>query len=225
VSSSDYVDGELYAFGELRNLFIRSTLANRGAVFGALVAMGDQEVLKFLEELRPMLGTEDVRQAARVHTQFPQHHAIQFWLQWSKQLVSSTTEEDQKNFGSCASALILVLKHDTVGAVSSGKRNFPSHKSPSAITIKQEWTLEEYAELLAPELYALEAAEAAPRLFSDVLREWGLSPRAPLVDQFLPEAGRDSETFRPLRDPEAKNGLEDQKKSFIENIYGKPKKD
>ena len=221
VSSSDYVDGELYAFGELRNFFIRSTLANRGAVFGALVAMGDQEVLKFLEELRPMLGTEEVRQAARVHTQFPQHHAIQFWLRWAKELVNSPNDDDQRSFGSCASALILVLKHDTVGTVSSGKRNFPCHKSPRAITIEQEWPLEEYAELLAPELYALEAAEAAPRLFSDVLREWGLSPRAPLVDQFLPEAGRDSDTFRPLRDPEAKNGLVAQKKTFIGKIFGK----
>jgi hypothetical protein len=59
VSASDYVNGELYAFGELRNLFSRSTLANRAAVFGALVAMGDQEVMKFLEELRPLMSAEE----------------------------------------------------------------------------------------------------------------------------------------------------------------------
>jgi hypothetical protein len=77
VSSSDYVNGELYAFGELRNLFSRSTLTNRAAVFGALVAMGDSEVLEFLEELRPQLTADEVREAARIHTQFPQHRAIQ----------------------------------------------------------------------------------------------------------------------------------------------------
>jgi hypothetical protein len=221
VSSSDYVNGELYAFGELRNLFIRSTLANRAAVFGALVAMGDQEVLKFLEELRPTMGTEEVRQAARVHTQFPQHHAIQFWLQWAKQLVNSSNDDDQRTFGSCASALILVLEHDIVGRVSAGKRNFPCQKSPSAITIEQEWSLDEYAEMLAPELYAIEASEAAPRLFSDVLRKWGLKPRAPVMDQFLPEPGRESETFRSLRDPEANLDHKNRKKSFIEKIFGK----
>ena len=221
VSSSDYLNGELYAFTELRNLFTHSTLANRAAVFGALVAMGDQEVLKFLEELRPMLSTEEVRQAARVHTQFPQHHAIQFWLQWAKQLVNSSNDDDQRTFGSCASALILVLEHDIVGRVSAGKRNFPCQKSPLAITVEQEWSLDEYAETLAPELYAIEAAEAAPRLFSDVLRKWGLKPRAPVMDQFLPEPGRDSETFRSLRDPEAKPDLESRKKSFIEKIFGK----
>jgi hypothetical protein len=221
VSSSDYVNGELYAFGELRNLFTRSTLANRAAVFGALVAMGDQEVLKFLEELRPMMGAEEVRQAARVHTQFPQHHAIQFWLQWAKQLVNSSNDDDQRTFGSCASALILVLENDIVGRVSAGKRNFPCQKNLSAINIEQEWSLDEYAELLAPELYAIEAAEAAPRLFSDVLRKWGLQPRAAVMDQFLPEPGRDSETLRSLRDPKAKPDLKNNKKTFIEKIFGK----
>ena len=222
VSSSDYVNGELYAFGELRNLFTRSTLANRAAVFGALVSMGDQEVLKFLEEFRPMMSTEEVRQAARVHTQFPQHHAIQFWLRWAKQLVNSSDDDDQRIFGSCASALILVLEHDIVGRVSAGKRNFPCQKSPIAITIEQEWSVDEYAEMLAPELYAIEAAEAAPRLFSDVLRKWGLKPRAPVMDQFIPEPGRNSETFRSLRDPESKPDFEIRKKTFIEKMFGKP---
>ena len=222
VSSSDYVNGELYAFGELRNLFTRSTLANRAAVFGALVAMGDQEVLKFLEEFRPMMSTEEVREAARVHTQFPQHHAIQFWLRWAKQLVNSSDYDDQRIFGSCASALILVLEHDIVGRVSAGKRNFPCQKSPIAITIDQEWSVDEYAEMLAPELYAIEAAEAAPRLFSDVLRKWGLTPRAPVMDQFIPEPGRNSETFRSLRDPESKPDFEIRKKTFIEKMFGKP---
>jgi hypothetical protein len=220
VSSSDYVNGELHAFGELRNLFTRSTLANRAAVFGALVAMGDQEVLKFLEELRPMMSTEEVRQAARVHTQFPQHHAIQFWLQWAKQLVNSSNDDDQRTFGSCASALILVLEHDIVGRVSAGKRNFPCQKNPSAITIEQEWSLDEYADVLAPDLYAIETAEAAPRLFSDVLRKWGLEPRAPVIEQYLPEPGKNSEPLRSLRDPEDKPDLKNRKKSFIAKIFG-----
>jgi hypothetical protein len=221
VSSSEYVNGELYAFGELRNLFTRLTLANRAAVFGALVTMGDQDVLRFLEELRPLMSAEEVHQAARVHTQFPQHHAIQFWVRWAKQLVNSPNDDDQRIFGSCASALILVLEYDIVGRVSEGKRNFPCHKSPSAITFLQEWSLDEYAEVLAPKLYAIEAAEAAPRLFSDVLRKWGLKPRAPVMDQFLPNSGYDSETFRSLRDPEEKPYLENRKESFIKKIFGK----
>ena len=220
VSSSDYVNGELYAFGELRNLFTRSTLANRAAVFGALVAMGDQEVLKFLEELRPMMSTEEVRQAARVHTQFPQHHAIQFWLQWAKQLVNSSNDDDQRIFGSCASALILVLEHNIVGRVSAGKRNFPCQKSPSAITIEQEWSLDEYAEMLAPELYAVEAAEAAPRLFSDVLRKWGLKPQADLIEQFINDNGSRQPENKKLRDLSPTNALR-KSSNFLSGLFGR----
>ena len=221
VSSSDYDDGELHAFVELRNLFKQGSLANRAAVFGALVAMGDEEVLAFLAELQPLLSTEEVREAARVHTQYPQHHAIQFWLKWAKKLVSSQNEFDQKMFGSCASALILVLKYDSVGKVASGKRNFPCQKYENPIEDFQFWSIEEYASLISNDLYAIEVIEARPRLFSDVLRQWGLEPRAPLVEQFLPEPGRDSETFRSLRDPNAKPDLENSKKSFIEKIFGK----
>ena len=47
----------------------------------------------------------------------------------------------------------------------------------------------------------------------------------PLIDQFLPAPGRDSEAFRSLSDPVAKLGLENRKKYFIEKIIGKPKKD
>jgi hypothetical protein len=220
VSSSDYVNGELYAFGELRNLFSRSTLANRAAVFGALVAIGDAEVLAFLEELRPQLTADEVREAARVHTQFPQHRAIQYWLRWAKDLVSSPNHDDQRTFGSCASALILVLEHDTVGRVSAGKRNFPCHKTKQAITIEREWSIDEYAEILAPDLYAIEAAEAAPRLFSDVLRKWGLKPQADILEQFIPDSRMRQLPDKPLRDlspkPDASSGG-----GFLSRLFGR----
>jgi hypothetical protein len=221
VSSSDYEDGELYAFVELRNLFKQGSLANRAAVFGALVAMGDEEVLAFLAELQPLMSTEEVREAARVHTQYPQHHAIQFWLKWAQKLVNSQDENDQKMFGCCASALILVLQYDGVGKVASGKRNFPCQKYENPIVDYQFWTIEEYASLISTDLYAIEAIEARPRLFSDVLRKWGLEPRAPLIDQFLPEPGHDSEAFRSLRDPEANTNSVIGKVSFLEKIIGK----
>ena len=220
VSSSDYVNGELYAFGELRNLFSRSTLANRAAVFGALVAMGDAEVLSFLEELRPQLNADEVREAARVHTQFPQHRAIQYWLRWAKDVVSSPSEDDQRNFGSCASALILVLEHDIVGRVSVGKRNFPCHKTEHAITIEREWSIDEYAEILAPDFYAIEAAESAPRLFSDVLRKWGLKPQADLLEQFIPDSRMRQLPDKPLRDLSSKPGSSSGG-GFLSRLFGR----
>ena len=222
VSSSDYVNGELYAFGELRNLFAQSTLANRAAVFGSLVAMGDEEVMAFLQELRVQLTADEVREAARVHTQFPQHRAIQFWLRWAKDLVRSPNDDDQRNFGSCASALILVLEHDIIGCVSSGKRNFPCHKTRQAITVEQEWSIDDYAEILAPDLYAIEAAESAPRLFSDVLRMWGLKPQADLIEQFIPNSCMRQPPEKPLRDLSAKSGASSAE-GFLSGLLGRKK--
>jgi hypothetical protein len=222
VSSSDYVNGELYAFVELRNLFKQGLLANRAAVFGALVAMGDEEVLAFLTELQPLMSTEEVREAACIHTQYPQHHAIQFWLKWAKKLVRSPDENDQKMFGCCASALILVLQFDGVGKVASGKRKFPCQKYEHPIEDFQFWTIEEYSRLISTDFYAIEAIESRPCLFSDVLRKWGLEPRAPLIGQYIPEPGRDDETFLSLSDPAAKPGLENLKKSFTQKIFGRP---
>jgi hypothetical protein len=219
VSSSDYVNGELYAFGELRNLFSRHTLANRAAVFGALVAMGDEEVMAFLGELRPQMNAEEVRQAARVHTQFPQHRAIQYWLSWATELVSSPRDDDQRHFGSCASALILALEHDSVGRVSACKRHFPCHKSPQAITVEREWSIDEYAEVLAPELYAIEAAESAPRLFSDVLRKWGLQPQSRLIEQFIPDSQMGQLPEKPLRDLGSKPAAPTAK-GFLSRLFG-----
>ena len=64
------------------------------------------------------------------------------------------------------------------------KRNYPAQRSKAPIEILHEWKFAEYAATIAPELYALEAAEAPPKLFSYVLREWGLEPRAAEKDQF-----------------------------------------
>jgi hypothetical protein len=220
VSTSGYANGELLALRELRGLFSESMLADRAAVFGALVAMGDEEVLAFLDDLLPQMTTEEVRKAACVQTPFPQHYAIQYWLSLAKKLVGSTNQEDQQNFGACASALILVLEQDSVGRVIASKRNFPCHKSSQAVTIEREWSIEEYAEILAPNLYAIEAAEPAPRLFSDVLRRWGLKPQADLMEQFIPDSRMRQPPDKPLRDLSPKPGASSGG-GFLSGLFGR----
>jgi len=217
VSMSDYVNGELYAFTELRHLFQNKSLANRGAVLGGLVAMGDSQSIKFATDLRRQLDTEEVRVAARVHTPFPQQEAIQFWLQWAKQLVTSRTDEDQRNFGSAASALILVLDQATVDQISKGDRNYPCHKSDQPIVRLRSWAREEYAKEIAADLYWVESEEEAPSLFSDVLRTWGLMPHAPVDKQFISE--KPSAVNKQLQDlgpaPPAKDG-----EDFLSRLFG-----
>jgi hypothetical protein len=76
--------------------------------------------------------------------------------------------------------------------------------------------------MLAPEFYAIEAAEAAPRLFSDVLRKWGLKPRAPVWISFFQSQGAVLNHYARLRDPEENNALEPHEKIFhLKEIFGK----
>jgi hypothetical protein len=219
LSSSGYVKDELYAITEIRNLFKHAAIADRGGVFGALVTIGDQEVLELAQELKPLLTTEEVRRAARVHTAFPQHHAIQFWLGWCKELVQSPAHEDQAKFGACASALILVLEQAQVNKVSAGKRNFPCQNSVPPITIEREWTTEQYAELLASDLYRLESMETAPRIFSNVLHNWGLLPQALITEQFIPPANSRKQPDKPLRDLSPRSKTKPPR-GFLSRLFG-----
>lgn len=219
LSSSGYHNGELYAITEIRNLFKHRAIEDRAGVFGALVTIGDREVLELAEELKPQLTSEEVRRAARVHTAFPQHLAIQFWLDWCKELVESPSDADQAKFGSCASALILVLEQAQVGKVCAGKRNFPCQESEMPITIEREWTIEQYAELLAPDLYRLENMETSPRIFSDVLRTWGLLPDAPITEQFIPAANSRKRPDKPLRDLSPRTKMKPQR-GLLSRLFG-----
>ncbi len=219
VSMSDVVNGELYAFTELRHLFENKRLANRGAVFGGLVAMGDSQSIGFATDLRGQLDSEEVRAAARVHTPFPQRKAIQFWLQWAKELVLSQADEDQRNFGSAASALILTLNQAATDQISEGDRNYPCHKSDQPILGMRYWSRDEYAREIAADLYWVESKEDAPSLFSDVLRTWGLMPGATVDKQFISD--RPSENKR-LRDLSPDSPVKDNK-GFLSRLFGSRK--
>jgi hypothetical protein len=81
-------------------------------------------------------------------------------------------------------------------------------------------SLDEYAELLAPELYAIEAAETAPRLFSDVLRKWGLKPQADLIEQFINDNGSRQPENKKLRDLSPTNALR-KSSDFLSGLFGR----
>ena len=201
VSTSGIVDGENQGIKSIKNLFNLKAMENPGAVFGGLLSMGDKQNMPFLQEIFPSLNIEQINIAAQTHSPFPQHHAIQFWITTAKNLAISEDVTDQKIFGACASALILVLKYDQVNAVSEGRRHYPSFQSEMPIELINKWTLSEYADKIAFDLYQLEDIEDKPKLFSDVLRQWGLHPRAPIDDQFIPDTDYAFGTNQKLRDP------------------------
>lgn len=160
-------------------------IRNPGAVFGGLVIMGEAALHADLLRWKECLTAEQVDEAAQVSSS-PQHHpSLSFWLDWAEELIESPSSYQQRIFGSCALAMVAGLDEPT-GRVEEIVRSFPSHGRESALRRTRFWTQEEYAGFLAPRLYRLEAEERPPKLFSAVLRRWGLEPKAKLKDQVVP---------------------------------------
>jgi hypothetical protein len=67
------------------------------------------------------------------------------------------------------------------------ERRFPPYSNEKDVVLIEEWDRSQYARNMAERLYSYETAEAAPKVFSAVLRAWGLEPRAGLMDQFIPD--------------------------------------
>ena len=82
-----------------------------------------------------------------------------------------------------------------------------------------EWTIEQYAELLAPDLYRLESMETAPRIFSNVLRNWGPLPQALITEQFIPPASSRKQPDKPLRDLSPRSKTKPPR-GFLSRLFG-----
>ncbi len=193
VSTSPYVDKEkqiLYAVTELQSLFEMGAIANPGAVFGALVAMGDPILLPLLDLIRPSLTAEQALEAAQCRNYITTHGQVQYWIRWAKSILEGNPN-DAAFMTSCPA--LALSRNITDGAkkhgVHDGKRNFPYSEADKEnfVSDRKHWSFEEYAELIAPQLYELEALEPAPKLFSTVLMCWGLKPAAALEDQYIPD--------------------------------------
>jgi hypothetical protein len=172
-----------YGLMELIPLLSKRVPENMGAVFGGLVSFGDSQIRISMDTAKGYLTNEEVRLAARCTTGFPTHAAIDFWLEWAKELTLDGSDDALGKLGSAASAIVLQKRNARVEVVRDIKRNYPAQSSKQPLECIREWTFAEYAAFIAPRLYALEAAETPPKIFSAVLETWGLEPRALEMDR------------------------------------------
>jgi hypothetical protein len=123
---------------------------------------------------------------AVTRTDFPHFENFEWWLDWMEQRPG---HDNDFIYGQAASALSLMLMRSRVPYFSSGLRplaagrtwNIPSTDSPKIYSAK------DIGELYSDRLYALERKEPAPKIMSQVLRFYGLEPRALAHEQFVPE--------------------------------------
>lgn len=173
-----------YGLMELYALFERDGIANKGAVFGAVAAFGDKRIRISLDILKAHLDVDDVQVAATISTGLITNSAMDFWLSWAEELVDRTDPMSEGIVGYIASALVIALRRSATGSVVEIERHYPSFRTDEPIRVLQDWSHEDYAQLIADRLYDLEARERPPKVFSHVLQSWNLPPRAKKRDQF-----------------------------------------
>lgn len=182
-------EGLPFEFSELDILFSEGTFESPGGALGGLITSGDRRFHPKLNKWKRYLSKDDIGAATDCRTPFPTHGEIVFWLDWADELVDCRDALSESIFGLVASAVGLLGKHNPHEVVQDVERRFPTYDVKDAVVAVESWDRAIYAKEIADRLYRLEAIEAAPKVFSAVLRAWGLEPRADLMDQFIPEDG------------------------------------
>jgi len=182
-------DGLPFEFSELDNLFRKGTFASPGGALGGIISSGDRRFHSKLHEWKHYLSNDDVRAATNCRTPFITHGEIVFWLDWAEELVDQRDPLSESILGLAASAVGLLGKNNPYDVIKDVERRFPAYGVEDTVVEIQSWDRANYANEIADRLYLLEAGEAPPKVFSAVLRAWGLQPRADLIDQFIPEDG------------------------------------
>ncbi len=152
---------------------------NRGAVFGALLALGDPRLCRLLWPIKDQLSYEEANEAAQCTSGFLGAATIDFVLDWMEGLEG--TGEDAL-FGSLVSHLILQRRHMIKPFVATGERPFPvTSATPEEAHAMAKWIpFEDYLDRVAPRLIALATEEPEPRCLPEVLRAWGIA--APILN-------------------------------------------
>ena len=173
ISESPSVDGKLLAFHELEGLFQRRNIKCPGAVFGALICMGDAKTIDFAKNIIQFVEIDDWPDACVTQTTTLHHLSIQFWIEMALEKVQSQDEFSEKILCACAAALITMLRFSDSGNVFHQKRFFPAYDYEEPIVILKKWSRAEYKQLIWKDLEAILERERHPKIFHDVLEAWG----------------------------------------------------
>ena len=163
---------------EIIGLIAGGALKNEGAVFGALLHLGDPRVCRLIWPLRDTLDIDSLKDAVACQTSFISACTVDFYIDWLEGLVGDIGDGA---FGLAAGGLASVKRKSGVNEVFTGLRPFPFTKTMTAEEIRaiaKPIPIADYLERIAPRLYALERSEPPPRVMPDVLTAWGLEPRS-----------------------------------------------
>jgi hypothetical protein len=161
--------------------------ANKGAILGGLITLGDRRVNDLLREVKWLISDDEIGVAVRCISGMPAVATIEFWLGWAEEL-SEAGLDNTGLFGQVASGLAFLVQHMRVDSFADISRNFGylhlEDNNVQSMVIHGQYSKLALAERYANRLYALEASESPPKLMSDVIRHLGMEPKAPLEDRY-----------------------------------------
>jgi hypothetical protein len=156
------------------NLFrLRRGDPTRAGLFAGLLLLGDGRVTGLLWEARDELEVGELHRVSFTRSGTLYAASILFWLDFLEKL---NGDETDSRFGAAASALHRAPTEAPDREVIDIRRDFPLQHSARPIELLQEWTLEEYAAIIAPRLRAIEAREPEPKVMPKVLEAWRIPP-------------------------------------------------
>jgi len=175
VSNAPLLDDDpMRSSKELIQMIEAGEIRNPGAVFGAMLVLGDPRLCKLLWPLKDQLSFEQANEAAQCTSGFVSAATIEFVLDWMEGLEG--TAEDAL-FGSLAAHLGLQRRHMRVPLVATGQRPFPvtSVTPEERRAMQQLVPVEDYINRIAPRLLALAQSEPEPKAMPLILRLWGIA--------------------------------------------------
>lgn len=143
-----------------------------GALFGAAVTFGDENLRIGLDTMAAHLTDRHINMAARMQTGYVHHAAMQHWISIARRMASRHDQVGQSVVGSCASALVRYHQTAIQPVVTDVERLYPAWDFNPAVSVKQHWGFAEYGRLMAPQLRAIHDAEVGEKIFGEVIEVW-----------------------------------------------------
>lgn len=157
-------------------------IRNPGAVFGALLNLGDPRVCRLLKPIRDSFKNTDLGSMAKSSTGYIHAPTVHFFIDWLEGLEGDDLDGA---FGNVAAALGLLARERRSDQVTDGLRHFPA-KNVTHSAWKAAYKaidFNEFVKSIAPALYALERSEPPLRVMPSVIRAWGMEPLTPKAEE------------------------------------------
>lgn len=166
-------DGKPCGIIEFAGLFPSNTLANPGAVFGGLLALGDYTLSGFYRETVQFLTPGDLRTASHACRSGRLFDTtIDFWIELLELLIEKTDNDSLEIVGIAGATVAAFRSSANSPEIWRVNRVYPATAVECPVLIAGSWSIVEYTQLIATRLRTIAEREPPPCIMPEVLNAW-----------------------------------------------------